>query len=163
MDADIIQMKTLRSTTSTHDDWLHRGPYLHDNAFHTYAEYIDRVRLPRHAPAEEQIFRFEPHYALARSYGQRLRTPARFPVLEALRFSYEGRQYEADVPRSPELDAAAVFFSSDSTDCEFVYDCDGNVAPTSWLADQMAGWPRINCSLITLKHKLVGTTKNHPF
>ena len=86
VDADLIQMKTLRSTTSTHDDWLHRGPYLHDIAFHTYAEYIDPVRLPRHAPAEEQIFRFEPHYALARSYGQRINTPARIPVLEALRF-----------------------------------------------------------------------------
>ena len=56
VDADLIQMKTLRATTSTHDDWLHRGPYLHGIAFHTYAEYIDRVRLPRHAPAEEQIF-----------------------------------------------------------------------------------------------------------
>ena len=86
VDADLIQMKTLRSTTSIHDDWLHRGPYLHDIAFHTYAEYIDRVRLPRHAPAEEQIFRFEPHYALAQSYGQRITTPARIPVLEALKF-----------------------------------------------------------------------------
>ena len=46
LDADLIQMKTLRATTSTHDDWLHRGPYLHDIAFHTYAEYIDHVRLP---------------------------------------------------------------------------------------------------------------------
>ena len=89
-DADLIQMKTLRSTTSTHDDWLHRGPYLHDMAFHTYVEYIDRVRLPRHAPAEEQIFHFEPHYALARSYGQRCRTPARIPVLEALKFVAPG-------------------------------------------------------------------------
>ena len=86
VDADLIHMKTLRSTTSTHDDWLHRGPYLHDIAFHTYAEYIDRVRLTRHAPAEEQIFRFEPHYALARSYGQRIQTPARTPELEALMF-----------------------------------------------------------------------------
>ena len=62
------------------------GTFLHEIAFHTYAEYIDRVRLPRYAPAEEQIFRFEPHYALSRSYCQRIRTPARIPVLEALKF-----------------------------------------------------------------------------
>ena len=79
-------MKTLRATTSAHDDWLHRGPYLHDIAFHTYAEYIDRVRLPHQAPSDGQVFQFEPHYALSRSYCQRIRTPARIPVLEALRF-----------------------------------------------------------------------------
>ena len=89
-DADLIEMKTLRSTTSTHDDWLHRGPYLHDIAFHTYVEYIDRVRLPRQAPAEQQIFRFEPHYAMSQSYCQRIRTPARLPVLEALKFQPPG-------------------------------------------------------------------------
>ena len=86
VDADIVQMKTLRTTTSTHDDWLHRGNYLHDIAFHTYVEYVDRVRLPRHAPVEEQIFLFEPHYVLSRSYAQRINTPARTPVLEALKF-----------------------------------------------------------------------------
>ena len=86
VDADIIQMKTLRCTTSAHDDWLHRGPYLNDIPFHTYVEYFDRVRLPRRAPTEQQIFRFEAHYALSQSYGQRIRTPARIPVLEALKF-----------------------------------------------------------------------------
>ena len=85
-DAVISHMKTLRSTTSTHDDWLHRGPYLHDLPFHTYAEYVDRVRLPRQPPPEGQVFCFEPHYVLSRSYCQRIRTPARIPVLEALRF-----------------------------------------------------------------------------
>ena len=84
MDADLIRMKTLRTPSSTHDDWLHSGSYLREIAFHTYAEYIDRARLPRHAPAEEQIFHFEPHYALSRSYCQRTRTAARIPVLEAL-------------------------------------------------------------------------------
>ena len=97
VDAYLIQMKTLRSTTSIHDDWLHRGPYLHDIAFHTYAEYIDRVRLPRHAPAEEQIFRFEPHYALAQSYGQRISTPARIPVHEALKFVPQGRPRQTNM------------------------------------------------------------------
>ena len=62
VDAYLIQMKTLLSTTSTHDDWLHWGPYLHDIAFHTYAEYIDRVRIPRKPPPACQLFHFEPHY-----------------------------------------------------------------------------------------------------
>lgn len=66
LDADLIQMKTLRSTTSTHDDWLHRGPYLNDMPFHTYTEYIDRVRRPREASPSHQHFEFEAHYALSR-------------------------------------------------------------------------------------------------
>ncbi len=86
VEADLVQMKTLRSTTSAHDDWLHRGPYLHDIAFHTYAEYIYRVRLPRRAPAEEQVFRFVSHYPLFRSCGQRIKTQSRIPVLDALIF-----------------------------------------------------------------------------
>ena len=84
--ADLIEMKTLRTTTSAHDDWLHRGSYLHDLSYHTYTEYIDRMRLPQQAPLEEQIFRFESHYVLFRSYGQRIKTPARTPVMEALKF-----------------------------------------------------------------------------
>ena len=79
-------MKTLRRTTSAHDDWLHRGPYLHDLSYHTYTEYIDRIRLPREPPADEQIFLFEEHYVLSRSYAQRIKTPARLPVMAALKF-----------------------------------------------------------------------------
>ena len=90
LDADLIQMKTLRSTTSTHDDWLHRGPYLNDMPFHTYTEYIDRVRRPREAPPSHQLFEFEAHYALSRSYCQTITTPARVPVLEALKFVAPG-------------------------------------------------------------------------
>ena len=90
LDADIIRMKTLRSTTSAHDDWLHRGPYLNDLPFHTYTEYVNRVRRPRQPPADHQIFEFEPHYALSRSYCQQIETPARTPVLEALKFAPPG-------------------------------------------------------------------------
>ena len=43
-DAASVSMKTLRQTTSPHDDWLYRGPYMHSLPFHTYAEYVDRVR-----------------------------------------------------------------------------------------------------------------------
>ena len=90
LDEDLIQMKTLRSTTSTHDDWLHRGPYLHDLPFHTYTEYVDRVRRPREPPPSQQLFEFEAHYALSRSYCQTITTPARVPVLEALKFVAPG-------------------------------------------------------------------------
>ena len=90
LDEDLIQMKTLRSTTSTHDDWLHRGPYLQDMPFHTYTEYIDRVRRPRKPPPSDQLFEFEEHYALSRFYCQTITTPARVPVLEALKFVAPG-------------------------------------------------------------------------
>ena len=96
VDADTLQMKTLRCTTSAHDDWLHRGPYLHDMAFHTYVEYCDRVRLPGKTTMDEQIFFFEPHYALAKTYGQRIKTPARIPVLEALKFVPPGDTTKED-------------------------------------------------------------------
>ena len=85
-EADFVRMKTLRETTSTHADWLHRGPYLYDLPFHTYAEYVDRVRIHGQCPSDTQLFRFEPHYALSGSYCQMIHTPARIPVLEALRF-----------------------------------------------------------------------------
>ena len=96
LDADLVQMKTLRTTTSPRNDWLHRGSYLHDLSYHTYTEYIDRVRLPQQAPLEEQIFRFESHYVLSRSYGQRIKTPARTPVLEALKFVPPGGSTKED-------------------------------------------------------------------
>ena len=83
-------MKTLRETTSTHDDWLHRGPYLHDLPFHTYTEYVDRVRIPGQCPSDTQLFRFESHYALSGSYCQMIHTPVRIPMLEALRFMPPG-------------------------------------------------------------------------
>ena len=67
-DAMLVQMRTLRQTTSTHDDWLHRGPYLRDLPFHTYAEYVDRVRVSRNSSHEQQLFKFQPHYVLSKFY-----------------------------------------------------------------------------------------------
>ena len=96
VDADLLEMKTLRTTTSTNDDWLHRGPYLYDLPLHTYAEYIDRIRRPRVPPPEGRVFLFEPHYALARTYCQRIKTPARIPVLEALKFAPPGKDTEEE-------------------------------------------------------------------
>ena len=90
LDADPIQMKTLRSTASTHDDWLHRGPYLNDMSFPTYTEYIDRARRPRKAPPDHQLFEYEEHYTLSRTYCQQITTPAHLPVLEPLKFAAPG-------------------------------------------------------------------------
>ena len=45
---------------------------------------------------DEQIFFFEPHYALAKTYGQRIKTPARIPVLEALKFVPPGDTTKED-------------------------------------------------------------------
>ena len=86
-----VEMKTLRATTSAHDDWLHRGPYLYELPFHTYVEYVDRISFnSRNASNDKQIFLFEAHYALSGDYCQRIRTPARTPVLEALKFPPPG-------------------------------------------------------------------------
>ena len=95
-DAMLVQMRTLRQTTSTHDDWLHRGPYLRDLPFHTYAEYVDRVRVSRNSSHEQQLFKFQPHYVLSKFYCQRIKTPARVPVLEALRFMPPGEGTRED-------------------------------------------------------------------
>ena len=32
----------LRETTSPHDDWLHRGPWLYDMDFHNYIRFVSR-------------------------------------------------------------------------------------------------------------------------
>jgi len=82
---EMLHMKQLRATTSVHDDWLHRGPFLHDAPFHVYAQYVDRVRRPQTDSMTGQYFLFESHYTLAHSYCQQIRTPARLPVMEALK------------------------------------------------------------------------------
>ena len=40
-----LEIKALEATTSIHDDWLHRGPFLFDMDFHTYLRFT--VRMPR--------------------------------------------------------------------------------------------------------------------
>ena len=83
----------LTTTTSPHDDWLHRGPFLHDLDFHTYMSHVGRRPLSTHARVSdlervEHVFLFDAHYALADSYLQVLRTDGTYraiPVLEALR------------------------------------------------------------------------------
>ena len=87
-----LEITTLTNTTSLHDDWLHRGPFLADLDLHTYIAHV--VRSPRPAAARvsdiqrfQDVFLFDDHYELARSHWQELQTSGFhvLPMLEALR------------------------------------------------------------------------------
>ena len=76
---EAVDISALSHTTSAHDDWLHRGPFLYDMDFHTYVEYVHHE--PRAVRAsvtdmerQQDIFLFDAHYALADSYVQTLDT-----------------------------------------------------------------------------------------
>ena len=90
--AEELEITTLTNTTSLHDDWLHRGPFLVDLDLHTYIAHV--VRIPRPTKARitdiqrvENVFPFDEHYELAKSHWQQLRTDGHhaLPMLEALR------------------------------------------------------------------------------
>ena len=87
-----LHITALESTTSAHDDWLHRGPFLFDMDFHTYMRFTVRKPRPRHLKVSEvdqaeHCFLFDSHYALAASHWQQLVTDghAKLIVMEALR------------------------------------------------------------------------------
>ena len=42
-----LDITALEATTSAHDDWLHRGPFLFDMDFHTYMRFTIRKPVPR--------------------------------------------------------------------------------------------------------------------
>ena len=42
-----LDITALEATTSAHDDWLHRGPFLFDMDFHTYMSFTIRKPLPK--------------------------------------------------------------------------------------------------------------------
>ena len=87
-----LDISALEATTSAHDDWLHRGPFLFDMDFHTYIRFT--VRRPRakdlkvsEVDRAEHYFLFDSHYALAASHWQQLVTDghAKLVVMEALK------------------------------------------------------------------------------
>lgn len=87
-----VNISALNHTTSAHDDWLHRGPFLYDLDFHTYVEYVHREPRAKRAQAKDSerhqdIFLFDAHYSLAESYVQTLDTQGqcKVVVLEALK------------------------------------------------------------------------------
>ena len=68
-----LVITALEATTSAHDDWLHRGPFLFDMDFHTYIRFT--VRKPRpedlkvpDADRSEHVLLFNSHCALATSH-----------------------------------------------------------------------------------------------
>ena len=66
-----------RTTSTRHDDWLHRGPFLADLPWHVYMRRVRRARKPVSASADfSQLFLFDKHYALSALYCQELRYAA---------------------------------------------------------------------------------------
>ena len=59
-----LDIAALDATTSAHDDWLHRGPFLFDMDFHTYIRFTVRKPRPKEvkvsdADRAEHIFLFD--------------------------------------------------------------------------------------------------------
>ena len=48
-----LDITALEATTSAHDDWLHRGPFLFDMDFHTYMRFTVRKPLPKDSKVSE--------------------------------------------------------------------------------------------------------------
>ena len=68
-----LQAAECRVTSSRHDDWLHRGPYLADLPWQIYMMRVQRVRKPRHPSASYvELFFFDAHYALSTLYCQQV-------------------------------------------------------------------------------------------
>ena len=89
---EVPRTRGLTNTTSAHDDWLHRGPFLHDLDLHTYVRHVHRTPRPRKTRNEERrrrvpLFLFDSHYVLAQQYVQELdvQGQCKVVVLEALK------------------------------------------------------------------------------
>ena len=87
-----LNVTAMEATTSAHDDWLHRGPFLFDVDFHTYMRFVERKPRSRTQKVTdvdriEHCFLFDSHYALAGSYWQHWVTEgkSRLVVMEALK------------------------------------------------------------------------------
>ena len=70
-DVDILKVAACTHSTNASDDYAHRGRKLWSMPFYVYRMYVHRIAKPSKAKLRSPtIFRFEPHYALARSYVQ---------------------------------------------------------------------------------------------
>ena len=72
-DEENLDISAFKATTSAHDDWLHRGPFLFDMDFHTYMRFVDRKPRPKDSKISdadriEHVFLFDSHDALAASH-----------------------------------------------------------------------------------------------
>jgi len=73
-DAEIqydVQATEFRVTSTRHDDWLHRGPFLADMPWYVYMMRVRRERKPSPTTADHsEIFFFDRHYSLSALYCQ---------------------------------------------------------------------------------------------
>ena len=93
---------------SQHDDWMHRGddPIVRDMSLYIYSVWVYRVEPKAHArsagdlaeagrPASAHIdIPFDPSYAAARNWTQRLATEPRIPKVEGFQFVSAGSNAE---------------------------------------------------------------------
>ena len=76
-----FEVAECRVTSSRHDDWLHRGPFLADLPWQVYMMRVQRVRKPTQAGADyTELFFFDKHYALSALYCQEIRYAATVAV-----------------------------------------------------------------------------------
>ena len=76
-DQYILQAAECRVTSTRHDDWLHRGPFLADLPWKIYMMRVRRRRKPVQANADHtELFFFDKHYALSTLYCQEIRYAA---------------------------------------------------------------------------------------
>lgn len=72
---------TLKTTSSLHDDWLHRGPFLQSLSWFVYASRLRRVPKPKTLQKNVLHFPFDSHYLLAAMYCQTFSIQMRVPRL----------------------------------------------------------------------------------
>lgn len=72
---------TLKTTSSLHDDWLHRGPFLQSLSWFVYASRVRRVPKPKTLQKNMLHFPFDSHYLLAAMYCQTFSIQMRVPRL----------------------------------------------------------------------------------
>ena len=74
-----------RGTTNKADDFAHRGPWLQDMSLYMYTAYVHR--RPFANLNSKNTFAFDAHYALARSYVQRINTRPSIPIVIGMKCS----------------------------------------------------------------------------
>jgi hypothetical protein len=71
VEVDIDKVEACTTSTNTADDYAHRGSRLLSMPYYVYRMYARRVRKPSRAKmCATNLFPFEPHYTLSRTYVQ---------------------------------------------------------------------------------------------
>ena len=67
----VDKMEAVTASTNTSDDYMHRGAHLHSMCLYVCRMCVRRVRRSSQAATKaSNVFHFDPHYVLARSYSQ---------------------------------------------------------------------------------------------